>query len=152
MKKQNKTKINENAKDEIKTKATSKTTKENKMNITKEILVANEKVKKILTNSYCLTSMKQVENSDVDINHLENIFTNETYYAAMKLVPLLERKVLYLSYVENVRLNNICKRLKLRNKEAIYLRNKGITHFKNNLETLYKLEKLKKGGKIQWKN
>ena len=136
MKKQNKIKINENAKDEIKTKATNKTTK----------------VKKILTNTYCLTSMKQVENSDADINHLENIFTNETYYAAMKLVPLLERKVLYLSYVENIRLNNICRRLKLKNKEAIYLRNKGITHFKNNLETLYKLEKLKKGGKIQWKN
>ena len=119
-----------------------------KSNNTKEILVTNEEIKKVLTNSYCLTSMKQVENSDVDINHLEKIFTNETYYLAMKMVPLLERKVLYLSYVENVRLNDICRRLKLKNREVIFLRNKAITHFKNNLETLYKLEKLQKGGKF----
>ncbi len=119
-----------------------------KPNHTKEILVTNEKIKKVLTNSYCLTSIKQVENSDVDINHLEKIFTNETYYLAMKMVPLLERKVLYLSYVENVRLNDICRRLKLKTKEVIFLRNKAITHFKNNLEALYKLEKLQKGGKF----
>ena len=119
-----------------------------KQNHTKEILVTNEEIKQVLTNSYCLTSMKQVENSDVDINHLEKIFTNETYYLAMKLVPLLERKVLYLAYVENVRLNDICRRLKLKNREVIFLRNKAITHFKNNLETLYKLEKLKNNGKL----
>ena len=119
-----------------------------KSNNTKEILVTNEEIKKVLTNSYCLTSMKQVENSDVDINHLEKIFTNETYYLAMKMVPLLERKVLYLSYVENVRLNDICRRLKLKNREVIFLRNKAITHFKNNLETLNKMQKLKKGGKF----
>ena len=47
------------------------------------------------------TQMQKADNSDVTINHLENIFTNETYYLAMKIVPLLERKVLYLSYVEN---------------------------------------------------
>ncbi len=123
-------------------------TKHFNQNHTKEILVTNEKIKQVLTNSYCLTSIKQVENSDVDINHLEKIFTNETYYLAMKMVPLLERKVLYLSYVENVRLNDICRRLKLKNREVIFLRNKAITHFKNNLETLYKLEKLQKGGKF----
>ncbi len=115
---------------------------------TKEILVTNEEIKQVLTNSYCLTSMKQVESSDVDINHLEKIFTNETYYLAMKLVPLLERKVLYLTYVENVRLNDICRKLKLKNREVIFLRNKAITHFKNNLETLCKMQKLKKGGKF----
>ena len=119
-----------------------------KPNHTKEILVTNEKIKKALTNSYCITSMKQVESSDVDINHLEKIFTNKTYYLAMRMVPLLERKVLYLTYVENVRLNDICRRLKLKNREVIFLRNKAITHFKNNLETLHKLEKLKKGGKF----
>ena len=119
-----------------------------KTNHTKEILVTNEKIKKALTNSYCLTSMKQVESSDVDINHLEKIFTNKTYYLAMRMVPLLERKVLYLTYVENVRLNDICRRLKLKNKEVILLRNKVITHFKNNLSTLYKIEKLKNNGKL----
>ena len=66
----------------------------------------------------------------------------------MKIVPLLERKVLYLSFIENVRLNDICKRLKLQKHEVISLRNKGIEHFKNNLKTLYKANSIKKGGDI----
>ena len=84
---------------------------------------------------------------DVDINHLEKIFTDKTYYSAMKIVPLLERKVLYLSYVENLRLNDICKRLKLPKNKVIFLRNNGIRHFKCNLSTLLKAEKINKGGK-----
>ena len=67
---------------------------------TKDILLPNEEIKAILTNSYYKTQMESTNNLDVDINHLENIFTNETYYLAMKIVPLLERKVLYLSYNE----------------------------------------------------
>src|SRR5699024_814341 len=81
---------------------------------------------KIIEDNYYQKSMQDVDNSDVTINHLENIFTNETYYLAMKIVPLLERKVLYLSFVENIRLNDICKRLKLQKKEVIHLRNQGI--------------------------
>ena len=113
----------------------------------KETLLTSEEIKKLLENSYSQQSMEKLENIDVDINHLENIFTNKTYYLAMKMVPLLERKVLYLAYVENVRLNDICRRLKLKNKEVIFLRNKAIIHFKHNLCTLYKLEKLKNNGK-----
>lgn len=64
----------------------------------------------------------------------------------MKIVPPLERKVLYLSFVENARLNDICRRLKLQKKEVISLRNKGIKHFKNNLKTLCKANTLKKNG------
>lgn len=113
---------------------------------TKDILLPNEEINEILINSYYQAQMENANNIDVDINHLENIFTNETYYVAMKIVPPLERKVLYLSYIENVRLNDICRRLKLQKKEVIALRNKGIEHFKNNLNTLYKAEKLKNGG------
>lgn len=83
---------------------------------------------------------------DVTINHLENIFADEAYYLAMKIVPLLERKVLYLSYVEDLRLNDICKRLKLPKKKVISLRNRGITHFQNNLSTIQKAQTLKYGG------
>lgn len=113
---------------------------------TKDILLPNEEIRNILTDSLYQKSMQQADNSDVDINHLENIFTDKTYYLAMKIVPLLERKVLYLSYIENVRLNDICRRLKLQKKEVVILRNKGITHFKNNLATLSKTNKLKNGG------
>ena len=110
------------------------------------IQLPNEQIIQLIEDSYYKKSMQDIDNSDVTINHLENIFTNETYYLAMKIVPLLERKVLYLSYIENARLNDICRRLKLQKKEVIFIRNKGIEHFKNNLNTLYKINTLKKGG------
>ena len=114
-------------------------------NFTKDVQMPNEEIKKILENSLYQKSMQEADNSDVNINHLENIFTDETYYLAMKTVPLIERKVLYLSYIENIRLNDICKRLKLQKNQVISLRNKAIMHFKNNLRLLYKASKLKKG-------
>lgn len=105
---------------------------------TNDIKLPNEEIKKILMESYYKKSIQDIDNLDVDLYHLENIFTDETYYLAMKIVPLLERKVLYLSYIENVRLNDICRKLKLQKKQVIQLRNLGIIHFKNNLATLYK--------------
>lgn len=118
----------------------------NQKTIFNNIQLPNEDVKQIIEENLYQKSMQKVDNSDVNINHLENIFTNETYYTAMKIVPLLERKVLYLSYIENARLNDICRRLKLQKNEVISLRNKAITHFKNNLSTLNKAQIIKKGG------
>lgn len=117
-----------------------------------ETIMDNEAMIKMIEDNYYQKSMQNVDNADVNINHLENIFTNETYYLAMKIVPLLERKVLYLSYIENCRLNEICKRLKLEKNEVISLRSKGINHFKHNLEILYKSKKLKKGSKNEKKS
>ena len=111
-----------------------------------EEILDTEAVINLIEQSRYQKSIEQIDNADVTINHLENIFTNETYYLAMKIVTLLERKVLYLSYVENVRLNDICKRLKLQKNQVIRLRSQGIYHFKNNLATLYKFEKVRKGG------
>ena len=113
--------------------------------IMEEILDTEAVIKLIEQNHYQKVE-EQMDNADVNINHLENIFTNETYYAAMKIVPLLERKVLYLSYIENLRLNDICKRLKLQKNQVIRLRSQAIHHFKNNLATLYKFDKVSKGG------
>ena len=118
-----------------------------KAEFTRDVQMPNEEIKKLLADNLYQKSMQKADNSDVNINHLENIFTNETYYLAMKTVPLLERKVLYLSFVENVRLNDICKRLKLQKKQVILLRNKAIMHFKANLKLLYRIEKNKKGKK-----
>ena len=117
-----------------------------------ETIIDNETVIQMIEDNYYKKSMQDVDNADVNIYHLENIFTNETYYLAMKIVPLLERKVLYLSYIENCRLNDICKRLKLEKNEVISLRSKAINHFKHNLEILYKSEKIKKGAKNEKKN
>lgn len=123
-----------------------------KKNSNKYILFPNDYIQKIIAKNYYKKSMQDIDNADVNINHLENIFTNETYYLAMKIVPLLERKVLYLSYIENCRLNDICKKLKLEKNEVISLRSKAISHFKHNLEILYKSKKLKKGAKNDTKN
>ncbi len=109
---------------------------------TKDIQLPNEKMQKLVASSYLKKSMKQVDNSDVNINHLE---TDENFYLAMKLVPLLERKVLYLSYIENIKLNDVCRRLKISKNEVITLRSKAIVHFKHNLEMLYKIQRVKKG-------
>lgn len=117
-----------------------------------ETIMDNEAMIKMIEDNYYQKSMQNVDNADVNINHLENIFTNETYYLAMKIVPLLEKKVLYLSYIENCRLNEICRRLKLEKNEVISLRSKGINHFKHNPEILYKSEKLKKGAKNEKKS
>lgn len=134
-----------------------KSQKKKKMDFTKdekifnsiiETIIDTETVIKIIEDNYFQKQIQETEDADVDINHLENIFTNETYYLAMKIVPLLERKVLYLSYIENMRLNDICKRLKLQKKDIISLREKGIKHFKYNLNTLYKANKHKKGGNV----
>ena len=128
-------------------------TKENKeFNSIIETILETELIIKIIEDNYYKTQMQKADNSDVSINHLENIFTNETYYLAMKMVPLLERKVLYLSFVENIKLNDICRRLKLSKNEVIKLRNKGINHFKHNLNLLYKSEKLKRDTKNEKKS
>ena len=130
-----------------------KLTKENReFNSIIETILETESIIKIIEDNYYKTQMQKADNSDVSINHLENIFTNETYYLAMKMVPLLERKVLYLLYVENIKLNDICRRLKLSKNEVIKLRNKGINHFKHNLNLLYKSEKLKRGTKNEKKS
>ena len=105
-----------------------------------ETIIDTEAIIKIIEDNYYKNSMQNIDNADVSINHLENIFTNETYYLAMKIVPLLERKVLYLTYIENARLNDICRRLKLSKMEVISIRKKGITHFKNNWEILSKAQ------------
>ncbi len=69
----------------------------------------------------------------IDINHLENIFNNKTYYKAMKKVPLLEKKVLYLNICENEDLDTICNILKLSKKQVTRLRKNAIKHFRENL-------------------
>ena len=114
-----------------------------------ETIIDSEKIIKIIEDSYYEKSMQNLDNADVTINHLENIFTNDTYYLAMKIVPLLERKVLYLSFIENDRLNDICRKLKLQKKEVISLRNKVINHFKHNLDILYKAKNIQKDGNKQ---
>ena len=46
---------------------------------TKDVPLPNDLIRKILKDNYYTKSMQQVEDIGVDINHLENIFTDQTY-------------------------------------------------------------------------
>ena len=111
-------------------------------NTNESLNIPTDIIRNILKKNYYQKSIQKIDNSDVNINHLENIFTDESYYLAMKIVPLIERKILYLSYIENCRIDDICRKLKLDKKEVIQLRTKGINHFKINLGVVYKLKGL----------
>ena len=71
--------------------------KDTELNSVIETILETETIIQMLESNYYQKSMENADIADVNINHLENIFTNETYYLAMKIVPLIERKVLYLS-------------------------------------------------------
>lgn len=119
-------------------------TQENKY--AKELQLPNAKIVKIFEDKYYEKLMQQIENDDVDMEQLENIFTDKNYYLAMKNVPLIEKKILYLLYVEGIETEEVSRRLNLRKKKVMKLKEKGIHHFKDNLEFLSKIDKLKKGG------
>ena len=90
-----------------------------------------------MNDKYYQKSIQKIENEINNINHLEKVFTEKNYYQAMKQVPLLERKVLYLYYVEKYTTKEICQKLKLNKIQVIALKNKGIKHFKRNIKLLY---------------
>ena len=69
---------------------------QNEINITKNL--SNADITKLSYKNYLLNN-NSFEDIDVDINHLENIFHNENYYKAMKIVPLKQRQILYAGVV-----------------------------------------------------
>ena len=72
----------------------------------------------------------------MDINHLENIFHNENYYKAMKIVPLKQRQILYLLFVKEYTIDEIAKMLKITSSNINKLKQNGIRNFKKNLKKL----------------
>lgn len=70
----------------------------------------------------------------VDKNHLENIFTNEIYYKAMKDIPKIEKQILYFCIYDSKPLDEVCKILKMSKIEIIKLKSLAMKHFKENVE------------------
>lgn len=79
---------------------------------------------------------KDLQRKNIDIKHLENIFTNEIYYQSMKNLSLLEKNILYLSIIKSNKLEDICKKLKLSKKEIIKLKENAINHFISNVQQI----------------
>lgn len=70
---------------------------------------------------------------DADEEHPENVFEDIRHYIAMKRVPLLQKKALYLLEVSGLSVKQVAKRLNITPKEVIRLKEKAITNFKKNL-------------------
>lgn len=76
------------------------------------------------------------QKKNIDINHLENIFSNEIYYQSMKNLSLLEKSILYFSIIKSYKLEDICKKLKLSKKDVIRIKENSIKHFISNVQKL----------------
>ena len=92
-------------------------------------------ITKLSYKNYLLTN-NSFEDIDVDINHLENIFHNENYYRAMKIVPLKQRQILYLLFVKEYTIDEVAKMLKITSSNINKLKQNGIRDFKKNLKKL----------------
>lgn len=106
---------------------------QNEINITKNLSDAD--ITKISYKNYLLTN-NNLEDIDVDINHLENIFYNENYYKAMKIVPLKQRQILYLLFVKEYTIDEVAKMLKTTSSNINKLKQNAIRNFKKNLKKL----------------
>ena len=71
---------------------------------------------------------------DMDLEHIERVFKNKKYYKAMKRVPTLEKKVLYLIAVEEYTPSEVGYLLNKRTEQIRKLKKRAIKHFKKNLE------------------
>lgn len=95
-------------------------------------IIEQEDYQKYLRKEYC----EDLQKKNIDIKHLENIFTNEIYYKSMKTLSLLEKSILYFSIIENCKLEYICKKLKLSKKEVIKIKENSIKHFISNVQKI----------------
>ena len=73
--------------------------KDTELNSVIETILETETIIQMLESNYYQKSMENADIADVNINHLENIFTNENYYLAMKIVPLIESSIFALENV-----------------------------------------------------
>lgn len=82
----------------------------------------------------------------IDCKHLENIFTTQTYYQAMKDLSDKEKIILYYCFYENKQLNEVSETIKCSKDEVVKLKKQAIQHFKENIEKYQKLYFKKNGG------
>lgn len=96
--------------------------------------LSDKQINKLSYKNYLQRNTDEIDNIDVDINHLENIFHNERYYKAMKKVPLKQRQVLYLLVVKEYNLREVAEILKTTTSNISKLKRNAINNFKKNLE------------------
>ena len=105
-------------------------------------------VKIIEEENYTKFLREQFTNEKVYLKDepLENIFTNEIYYRAMKDMSKIEKQLLREVFLNEYTLEDISKKLRLTKAETIELKKTAIEHFKNLVRKYEKLQLNKKGG------
>lgn len=84
----------------------------------------------------------------VSYKHLEDVFTNEIHYEAMKRLPLIEKQALFVAVFESSDLEKACSDMKMTKTEVIEIKTKAINHFKDNVKKEIEKKSKKNGGAL----
>ena len=87
---------------------------------------------------------KRIEN--VSYKHLEEVFTNEIHYEAMKKLPLIEKQALFVAVFECSDLEKACSDMKKTKPEVVEIKTRAINHFKDNVKKEIEKKTKKNGG------
>lgn len=83
---------------------------------------------------------------NVSYKHLEEVFTNEIHYEAMKKLPLIEKQALFVAVFESSDLEKACSDMKMSRTEVIEIKTNAINHFKENVRKELEKKFKKNGG------
>ena len=103
-----------------------------------------KRIDKEIYKDYLRNENKGVEN--VGYKHLEEVFTNEIHYEAMKKLPLIEKQALFVAVFECSDLEKACSDMKMTKTEVIEIKTKAINHFKDNMKKEIEKKSKKNGG------
>ena len=103
-----------------------------------------KRIDKEIYQDYLRKENKGIEN--VGYKHLEEVFTNEIYYEAMKDLPLIEKQALFVTVFATSDLEKACSDMRKGKKEVIELKTRAINHFKENVKKELEKKSKKNGG------
>ena len=88
----------------------------------------------IFRKRYFPQQIRKENTEDIDYKHLEEVFSDETYYNAMKNLPLSEKFAIYVYVFRGEYLDRLCKDYNLSKQGFIELKNCGVKRFKKNVK------------------
>ena len=103
-----------------------------------------KRIDKEIYKDYLRNENKGVES--VSYKHLEEVFTNEIHYEAMKKLPLIEKQALFVAVFECSDLEKACSDMKMTKTEVVEIKTKAINHFKDNVKKELEKKSKKNGG------
>ena len=83
---------------------------------------------------------------NVSYKLLDDVFTNEIHYEAMKKLPLIEKQALFVAVFECSDLEKACSDMKMNRTEVIEIKTNAINHFKENVRKELEKKFKKNGG------